>query len=279
MTVRKILSARTARPHVEALLKGLVQAAVYMGRSDGVFREVEVDSLIDAVRDVVTRAVGEDFLGDLASTPRLLDWARQARALLRTESEDAFLADVAQAFQGGHKRDALIVAYRICAADGAITPAETTAFRKLARAMGLDGLELDALETMASRSAQASHPGRDDVGIAKVKALMTRGWRDPFADLRTAGLEPGQYDAAVAWVNTSGATVRLDLDAESHLLHVHLGEPHLVIPYGTKLDEVLALLDDVKETLTVATLDVYLPKLSVLCGDLFLERNGHLVRV
>ena len=60
MTVRKILSARTARPHVEALLKGLVQAAVYMGRADGVFREVEVDSLIDSVRDVVTGAVGAE---------------------------------------------------------------------------------------------------------------------------------------------------------------------------------------------------------------------------
>jgi len=279
MTVRKLLAAKAARPQVEALLRGLVRAAVYVGRSDGVVREVEVDSLIDAVRDVVTRAVGAEALGDLASTPRLLDWAREARAKLRTSGEEAFLAEVAKAFEAGHKHDALIVAYRICAADGAIKPPEVAAFRKLAQAMGLAGLELDALESMASLSAAAAKPGRDETGVAKVRALLTRGWRDPFADVRLAGLEPGAYDAAVAWVNPSGPTVRLDLDAEGHLLHVHLGEPHLVVPYSDKLDEVLALLHDVKETMNAATLDVYLPRLHALCGDVFLERGGHLVRV
>lgn len=277
MTVRKILSARTARPHVEALLRGLVHAAVYMAHSDGVFREVEVDSLIDSVRDVVRRAVGEEFLGELASTPRLLDWGREARAALRTRREADYLAEVADAFQGGFKRDALIVAYRICAADGAIKPPEAAAFRKLAQAMGLTGHELEALESMARRAAAAAHPGRDELGAAKVKALSTRGWRDPFADARAAGLEPEWFDASVAWFAPSGAVLRLDLDAEEHALHVHLGELHLVVPYGAKLDELLALVDDAKETLRAETLDVYLPKLKALCGDVFIERDGGLV--
>lgn len=278
MTVRKILSARAARPHVEALLKGLVHAAVYMAHSDGVFREVEVDSLIDSVRDVVRRAVGEEFLGELASTPQLLDWGREARAALRTTKEEDYLAEVAQAFQGGFKRDALIVAYRICAADGAIKPPEAAAFRKLAQAMGLSGHELEALESMARRAAADAHPGPDALAVARVKALLTRGWRDPFADARAAGLEPDWYDASVAWFSPSGAVLRLDLDAEAHALHVHLGALHLVVPYGAKLDELLALVDDVKETLGPETLDVYLPRLTALCGDVFVERDGQLVR-
>ncbi|MEW5737604.1 MAG: hypothetical protein AB1938_01695 [Myxococcota bacterium] len=279
MTVRKILSAPSARPHVESLLRGLVHAAVYMAHSDGVYREVEVDSLIDAVRDVVKHAVGEESLGEVASTPRLLDWGREARALLRTKGEDAFLADVAKAFQGGFKRDALIVAYRICAADGKVKPSEAAAFRKLATAMGLEGLELEALEAIAQRTVADAHPGRDEVGVAKVKALLTRGWRDPYAELRAARLEPDWYDASVAWVNPSGAAVRLDLDAEGHTLHVHLGDVHLLVQYGAALDRVLALLDDAKETLSAATLDVYLPRLVHACPDVFLEREGHLVRV
>lgn len=279
MTVRKILSARSARPHVEQLLRGLVHAAVYMAHSDGVYREVEVESLIDSVREVVKKAVGDELLGELASTPRLLDWAREGRGLLRTKGEAAFLEDVAQAFQGGFKRDALIVAYRICAADGAIKTAEASAFRKLANAMGLTGLELDALESMASRAAADAHPGKDELGPAKLKALTTRGWRDPLADARAAGIETDWYDASVAYFAQSGDVIRLDLDADEHALHLHLGAAHLVVPYGQRLDEVLALIHDARETLSGTTLDVYLPKLSALCGDVYLEREGHLVRV
>lgn len=276
MTVRKILSAR---PHVEGLLRGLVHAAVYMAHSDGVYREVEVESLIDSVREVVRTAVGEEFLGDLAATPRLLDWAREGRGLLRTRGEAAFLEEVAKAFQGGFKRDALIVAYRICAADGAIKPPEAEAFRKLAVAMGLTGQELDALESMASRAAADAQPGKDELGPAKLKALATRGWRDPLADARAAGIETDWYDASVAYFAQSGDVIRLDLDADEHALHVHLGTAHLVMPYGQRLDEVLALIHDARETLSATTLDVYLPKLSALCGDVYLERDGHLVRV
>jgi tellurite resistance protein len=278
MTVRKILSARSARPHVEQLLRGLVHAAVYMAHADGVYREVEVESLIDSVREVVTRAVGEEFLGELASTPRLLDWAREGRALLRTKGEAAFLEEVAKAFQGGFKRDALVVAYRICAADGAIKPAEAAAFRKLAHAMGLGGFELDALESMARRAAVDAHPGKDELGPAKLKALTTRGWRDPLADARAAGIETDWYDASVAYFAQSGDVIRLDLDADEHVLHLHLGPAHLVVPYGQRLDEVLALVHDARETLSATTLDVYLPKLTALCGDVYLERDGRLVR-
>lgn len=279
MTVRKILSARSARPHVEPLLRGLVHAAVYMAHSDGVYREVEVDSLIDAVRDVVKGAVGEEALGELAATPRLLDWGREGRMLLRTRGEEAFLSEVAKAFQGGFKRDALLVAYRICAADGKVKPVEAAAFRKLATAMGLEGLELEALEAIAQRTVADAHPGRDEVGVAKVKALLTRGWRDPFADLHASHLEPDWYDASVVWVDPSGASVRLDLDADDHTLHVHLGDVHLLVQYGDALDQALAVLDDAKETLSVATLDVYLPRLVRACRDVYVDRGGHLVRV
>lgn len=278
MTVRKILSARSARPHVEQLLRGLVHAAVYMAHADGVYREVEVESLVDSVREVVKQAVGEEFLGELASTPRLLDWAREGRALLRTKGEAAFLEEVAKAFQGGFKRDALVVAYRICAADGAIEPAEAAAFRKLAHAMGLSGFELDALESMARRAAVDAHPGKDELGPAKLKALTTRGWRDPLADARAAGIETDWYDASVAYFAQSGDVIRLDLDADEHVLHLHLGPAHLVVPYGQRLDEVLALVHDARETLSATTLDVYLPKLTALCGDVYLERDGRLVR-
>jgi hypothetical protein len=86
MTARKILSARLDRRRLESLLRGLVHAAVYMAQSDGVCREVEIDRLIDAVRDVVKNAVGGEVLGDGASTSRLLDWAREGRGLQRTRA-------------------------------------------------------------------------------------------------------------------------------------------------------------------------------------------------
>jgi hypothetical protein len=73
--------------------------------------------------------------------------------------------------------------------------------------------------------------------------------------------------------------VRLDLDAEGHTLHVHVDEAHLLVQYGQALDEVLAVLDDAKDTLAVATLGVYLPKLVHACRAVFIEREGRLARV
>jgi tellurite resistance protein len=271
MTVRRILSARA---QVDGLLRGLVHAATYMAHADGVYGEAELDSLIDAVREVVRRAAGEAAVAELASSSRLLDWAREARGLLRTKGPAAVLDEVARALEGGFQRDALVVAYRICAADGAISPVEAEAFRRLASALGLTGVELEAVEAMARRVAADAHAGRDDGAAETLQALTARGWRAVSAE----GLEAGWFDASVAYTAASGDVVRLDLDADAHALHVHLGAAHLVVPYGARLDDALALVDGARETLSASTLDVYLPKLSALCGGVFLERGGRLVR-
>lgn len=284
MTVRKILSARSARPQVEALLRGLVRAAVYMARADGQFGEAEVESLIDSVREVVVAAIGEEYLQELASAPHLLDWARDARRELLQKGEAAYLADLASRFEGGFRKDALIVAYRIIAADGTIAPDEAEAFRKLSLAMGFQGNELDALESMASSTAKRAQPGRDEAALASFKSLYARGWSDPFAGLRASGIEVAWYDASAQHRGAAGWSLRLDLDAQERSLHLHFLEgekegPHLLLLYGERFDAVLDLIDGAKAELSPVTFDAWLPRLVAVCPDVFLERDGRLMKL
>ena len=119
-TVRKILSARAARPKVEGMLQALVEAAVFIGGSDGRFDEDELDVFIDSMREVVSAAVGDEFLESMAATHKLLDQARGARRLLREQGTDTFLRQLAPKFAGPFGRDGLVLAWRVVLADGRI---------------------------------------------------------------------------------------------------------------------------------------------------------------
>lgn len=282
MMVRKILSARAARPQVDALLKGLVRAAVYMGRSDGALDEAEAESLIDSIREVLASAVGETHVRELASTARLLDEARVARVELRTKGEATYLADLAQDLSGGFKRDALVVCWRVIGADGVVRPEEAKAFHRLAAAMGFTGQEASALESMARGTAAGAAQGRDSAAVGGVEELLERGWVNPNLD---AGSK-----AADAWHDASAeyrqgvSTLRVDLDAAERVLHLHVADPHghdahVICLYGTQLHPVLSLFDSVKATLTPGTMPQLLSDLSALSDAVFLERDGRLVQV
>lgn len=283
MTVRKILSARAARPQVAGMLKGLVRAAVYMGSSDGALDEAETESFIDSIRELVGAAVGEAHMRELASTSALLDEARSARVELRTKGGAAYLADLRSAFAGGFKRDALVVCWRVIAADGVVQPQEAEAFRRLAEAMGFTGDESSALETMARGTAAGAARGRDTAAIETMSELIDRGWKDPYKDLRGKGIDVSWHDASVEYDSTT-ARLRVDLDAVERVLHLHVTDahgpgPHVICLYGSQLHAVLALFDGAKETLTPASVPQLLVDLVALSDAVFIEREGRLVQV
>ncbi len=275
MSVRKILSARAARPQVEGMMDALVHAAVFIGGSDGRFGEEELNVFIDSMREVVNSAVGEQALENLASTGRLLDQARTARRELQVKGEPAFLAGLATRFPPHFARDGLVLAYRIVLADGKVTDKETAAFDALATAMGLELAETQVLKQLALHSELASKGGHKGTSIEQVRQLENTGWKQ---------LEGEDFDAGVQFDQGSGARLTVELDSGESVLHVNVHDaagrgPHLLCFFGESLPSVLAVLDGLKESLMPSTIGQTLPALRTVCSELFVEHEGRFTRL
>ncbi len=271
MTVRKILSARNARPKVDEMLDALVEAAVFIGRADGRFGEEELETFIDSMREVVRAAVGDEFLDSLGATSGLLDRARKARRALMTMGAEKYLAELAPKFPGAFARDGLVLAYRIVLADGKVTSREAETFEQLATALGLEVEETHVLRELASKSESASKRGHQGESIEAVLALSDKGWQRLPAN--------ADYDAGVMY-----GALTLELDAGESALHVHVrGDdsqgPHLVCLFGEQLGGLLAVLDSVKHDFTTATLGEKLPAIRAVCGEVFVEHQGKFAKL
>ena len=275
MTVRKILSARAARPQVEGMLEALVEAAVVIGGADGRFGEDELNVFIDSMREVVSAAVGEEFLHTMASTSRLLDLARGARKVLHAKGPARFLAELALRFPGAFARDGLVLAYRVVLADGKVTEKEAAAFEALARALGVELVETEVLKQLATHSEAASKRGHQGASIEAVRTLVTYGW---------TLLKDEHFDAGVLFKQADGGVLSLELDSGESVLHVHVNGPdgkgpHLVCFFGEALPALLAVLDGLKATLVPGSLGEKLPALRAVCPEVFVEHEGRFAKL
>lgn len=275
MSVRKILSAKAARPQVEQMMEALVHAAVFIGGADGRFGEDELNVFIDSMREVVSSAVGEQALDDLASTGKLLDQARTARRSLQNEGSEAFLSGLATRFPNHFARDGLVLAYRIVMADGKVTAKEAEAFEALSAALGLEVQETKVLEELAERSEAASKAGYRGTSVEQVKALEARGWN---------GVVEESSDASVTFTQEGGGTVSLELDSGESVLHVNVSAadgkgPHLVCFFGEQLPALLSVLDGIKSELKPSTLGQKLPAVRAVCGEVFVEHEGKFAKL
>lgn len=268
MTVRKILSARSARPKVDGMLQALVEAAVFIGGSDGRFGEEELNVFIDTMREVVTSAVGDDFVDSMASTAKLLDQARTARRRLSADGEEKYLSTLAPKFlaHGPFARDGMVLAWRVVLADGRVTDAEAAAFEKLAQALKVDVEEVRVLKEMAAKSEAASKLGHRGENIEHLLALVGRGW---------VKLDAEGFDAGVEHTQPTGEKLRLELDAGESALHVHVGPTtHLVCLFGEALPALLAVLDGLRNSLLSSTVGEKLPAIRAVCPEVFVEHDG-----
>ena len=275
MTVRKILSARTARPKVEGMMEALVHAAVFIGGADGRFGEDELNVFIDSMREVVSAAVGEEFLDTMASTARLLDQARGARHELLAKGAARFLAELAPRFPGAFARDGLVLAYRIVLADGKVTDKEAAAFEQLATAVGVEVSETEVLKQLAAHSETASKRGHQGESIELLRGLEANGW---------TRLKGEHFDAGELFTQAEGGHISLELDSGESVLHVHVNGvdglgPHLVCFYGDGLGALLSVLDGIKTTLVPPKLGEKLPAVRAVCPELFVEHEGRFAKL
>lgn len=284
MTVRKILSARSARPKIEGMLQALVEAAVFIGGSDGRFGEEELNVFIDTMREVVTAAVGDELVDSMAATPKLLDQARTARRELSSLGEEKYLAALAPKFlaHGPFARDGMVLAWRVVLADGRVTEKEAEAFEKLAGALHVHVDEVRVLKDLAAKSEAASKLGHRGENIEHLRLMVTKGWLP---------VSPEGFDAGVEHVQTTGDKLRLELDASESALHVLVGtEPpgakavggypvHLVCLFGESLPALLAVLDGLRNSLMPSTLEEKLPAIRAVCPEVFVERDGKFVKL
>ncbi|MBL8913992.1 MAG: TerB family tellurite resistance protein [Archangium sp.] len=273
MTVRKILSARSARPKVEGMLEALVEAAVFIGGSDGRFGEEELNVFIDTMREVVTAAVGDELVDSMAATPKLLDQARTARKSLSSLGEEKYLAALAPKFltHGPFARDGMVLAWRVVLADGRVTDNEASAFERLAGALHVHVDEVRVLKELAAKSEAASKLGHRGENIEHLNLMVTRGWLEVTAE---------GFDAGVEHAQTTGEKLRLELDASESALHVHVGASvHLVCLFGESLPALLAVLDGLRNSLMPSTLEEKLPAIRAVCPEVFVERDGKFVKL
>ncbi len=275
MSIRKILSARAARPMVEEMMASLVNAAVYIGGADGRFGEDELNVFIDSMREVVSSAVGESSLESLASTGRLLDQARAARKDLHVKGHVTFLTQLAHKFPPHFARDGLVLAYRIVLADGKVTDKEAAAFEALASALGVETTEIEVLKEMATHSETSSRQGHRGTSIELVQALETEGW---------TRLKDDHFDAGVLFKQADGGLLSLELDSGESVLHVHVNGaegkgPHLVCFFGDALPALLAVVNGLKSSLRASSLGEKLPAIRAVCSEVFVEHQGKFARV
>lgn len=276
MNVRKILSARAARPQVETMMEALVDAAVFIGGADGRFGEDELNVFIDSMREVVSSAVGDQALDDLASTARLMDQARKARQSLQKEGAEAFLSGLATRFPSNFSRDGLVLAYRIVLADGKVTDKEAHAFEALASSLGLELSETQVLKDLAAKSEAASKAGYRGTSIEQLRELEQRGW--------AAAPKDESFDAGVTFTQADGGRLALELDSGESVLHVNVSSadgkgPHLVCFFGDALPALLAVLDGLKTELKPSTLGEKLPAVRAVCSELFVEHEGRFAKL
>lgn len=142
VTVRHLFTARTARPKLEATLRALVQAAVYLASADGKVEEPEVETLVDDLRAVIARSVGMENLDEYAKVSTLLDEARMAVQALATHGPDEFVAGLAAVLEGDFRRDALKLALDVVRANGTISNPEVRALEVLAKALGVPAADV-----------------------------------------------------------------------------------------------------------------------------------------
>lgn len=275
MNVRKILSARTARPQVESMMEALVHAAVFIGGADGRFGEDELNVFIDSMREVVSAAVGEHSLGSMAATGKLLDLARHARHQLNVKGAKDFLAELAPRFPGPFARDGLVLAYRIVLADGKVTEKEAEAFKALAGALGVEVTETKVLEQLATQSELASRGGHRGASIEDLHTLEKKGW---------TLLRDDHFDAGATFTRSDQSVLSLELDSGESVLHVHVNGtngngPHLVCFFGEGLPALLAVLDALKESLRPGTLGEKLPAIRSVCSEVFVEHEGKFAKL
>jgi tellurite resistance protein len=269
MTVRKILSARAARPQVEGMLEALVDAAVYIGGSDGRFGEDELNVFIDSMREVVSSAVGDQFLDTMASTARLLDLARSARKALIAKGAARFLAELVARFPGPVARDGLVLSYRIVLADGKVTEKEALAFEALAKALGVEVEETTVLKQLASQSETASQGGYRGSSIEQLQSLVGR-----VGPAQGRTLRPGVTFPQPSGGSSSG-------DAGESVLHVRErpGTGLTVCFFGEALPALLAVLDGIKASLVPATLGEKLAAVRAVCPELFVKHDGRFAKL
>lgn len=140
--IRHLFTARSARPRVEATVKALVQTAVTLASADGRVEEREIESLVDGLRAVMIKTVGEEHVDEYAKVSLLLDEARSAVRHLASAGEPMLIAEIADALEGEFKQDALMVASAVVWADGIVTEAERATLARLAAALEIGADEM-----------------------------------------------------------------------------------------------------------------------------------------
>lgn len=226
---------------------GDVAGACYcIAAADGELHESEAQQLAKQVHELVGASVTFEEIERLVS---------EAHDELARAGLAAYLRGLGAGLSEEARAQLLGAAAAIAAADGALAKEERHVYFKLAAALDFSHERADVILTAVTAPAPETQRSASSASFASqaeetgqiAAALGAAGWTDPLASLVEAGIGVEGFGAAAfQYANERGALLRLEHHPEGREVHLRLTDASdvgtdLVVPYGSKLPELLAL--------------------------------------
>jgi uncharacterized tellurite resistance protein B-like protein len=249
----------------------LAGACYCVAAADGELHESEARQLAEQVHELA---------GEGHSIDDIERMVREAHEGLERGGLDAYLRGLGRGMSVEARSQLLGAAAAIAGADGTLAKEERYVYFKLAAALGFRHDNADAIlsavtaappVTKRSASLEGGPPSAETARLSA--ALRAAGWTDPREPLVEAGIEVGGFGAAVfQYRGPGGALLRLEHHPEEQTLHFRVTDEadvgsDLVILYGAKLDELLAVVVAMQDELTPQNLDEHRRKIADVCPD------------
>jgi uncharacterized tellurite resistance protein B-like protein len=225
----------------------LAGACYCIAAADGELHEAEAQQLATQVQALIGESVTFDEIERLV---------KEAHEALAQSGLDAYLRGLGQGLSQEARSQLLGAAAAIAAADGALAKEERHVFFKLAAALDFSHEKADVILTVVTAPPPVTQRSALDDTLASRRdetdeigaKLNAAGWTDPLASLVEAGIETEGFGAAAfQYTNEQGALLLLEHHPEAGAVHLRMTDESdvgtdLVVPYGSKLSELLAML-------------------------------------
>lgn len=259
---------------IREILDAATGVCVVFAAADGVVADEEVAAaaaqlvvLSNGALDVVEAA--ERFVA-----------AAQA---LRSMDVPAYLEGLVEGLDPEARRLVVQVAAGVCAADGQVSADEKALYDQLVALAGVDFSDAENILADAEDERRRAKERASDAARVR-EALHARGWIDPYAALREAGVAVVGGGDAFQLQNAAGHLLRLEHYVEHGAFEFHVADasdegPDYAFEYGDALDETLAAIFAVQNDVTVATADAAVRRVAAVCPDVYFTSNGDMERV
>jgi tellurite resistance protein len=207
----------------------------------------------------------------------------QASFELKGEGADPYLQRLVAPLGADDRKVLLQVAAAVVVADGVVHADEKRLYDRLVALTGAAVADAARLLADAADDHRRAAARGDDAARVK-RALLAKGWIDPFAALRGAGVVVSGGGDAFQFANAAGHLVRLEHYVEHRAFELHVTDARdagadYACEYGDALDATLAAIVAVQDTVTLANVAAAAKRVAAVCPTVYCTSDGEMERV